>query len=183
MKAPITRLLHQAREGDARALEELLPIVYEELRRMAGGLMRGERPGHTLQPTALVHEFYAKLVDRDLDLEDRGHFFSLAARAMRRILVDHARTKGRAKRGGRPQPVTLEAAMLVGDAPSEALIDIDEALRELEQMHARQCHVAELHYFAGATHEEIAGYLGLSTKTIQRDLKLATAWIRSRLAD
>jgi len=178
----VTRLLQEWRRGDQGALDQLTSLVYEELRRMARGLMRGERPEHTLQTTALVHEAYARLAGADVQVVDRVHFMSLAASAMRRILVDHARANRAAKRGGDALRVTLDEAMAVSREPMAYLLDLDDAMSRLSRQDARKGQVVELFFFGGMTRKEIACYLEVSEPTIQRDLRMARAWLRSELA-
>lgn len=180
----VTALLRDWRNGDRQALEQLTPLVYDELRRIAAGYLRGERSGHTLQSTALVHEAYVRLVDADVDWQDRAHFFALAARTMRRILVDHAEARGAAKRGGGLVAVTLhEEIPAASDADgSTDLLALDAALNKLAALDPRHASVVELHYFGGLTYAEIAETLGLSTSTLDRSLRLAKAWLASELA-
>lgn len=182
---PITALLRDWRNGDGRALEALTPLVYDELRRIAAGYLRRERSGHTLQSTALVHEAYVRLVDADVGWQDRAHFFALAARTMRRILVDHAAARRAAKRGGDAVRVTLDVE-LVPQAEAEAstdLLALDAALKKLEALDPRHARIVELHFFGGLTYGEMSEALGISTSTLDRDLRLAKAWLASELAD
>ena len=158
-----------------------MPIVYDELHRIASRLMRTERTGHTLQATALVHEAYARLMGSSPSLTDRVHFMSLAARVMRRILVDHARTRRRAKRGGGEAPVTLVELEAVASGAPERLLDIDDALGRLEAVDPRKHRALEMSAFGGMTHGEIAEVLDVSIPTIERDLRMARAWLRSEL--
>ncbi len=178
---PVTRLLLQWQQGDLDALDRLMPLVYDELHRIAARLMRSERPDHTLQATALVHEAYARLVDSDASASDRVHFMSLAARIMRRILVDHARGRGRAKRGGGQLVVTLSEVEAVAPGAADRLVDIDEALERLKALDARKHHAVEMSVFGGMTHAEIASVLGVSVPTVERDVRMARAWLRSEL--
>ncbi|MDX1388094.1 MAG: sigma-70 family RNA polymerase sigma factor [Acidobacteriota bacterium] len=179
----VSKLLLDWRGGDADALERLMPLVYDEMHRIAESLMRGERKGHTLQTTALVHEAYVRLVDRDISLNDRVHFLSLAASTMRRILVDHARARRRDKRGGAAVRVTLDEALTVSDEPPERLLDIDAALRRLEEKDPRKAKALEMHLFGGLTHAEIGALFDVSVSTVERDMRLARAWLRSELSD
>jgi RNA polymerase sigma factor (TIGR02999 family) len=179
---PITRLLLEWRGGRAEALDELVPLVYEELHRMARRYMDGERLHHTLQTTALVHEAYTRLVSVDVPWKDRVHFFAVAARAMRRILVDHARARGREKRGGGEVRLSLDDALLVAPEPSDDLVALDEALTRLASIDERKSQAVELHYFGGLTYDEIAAVLGVAPVTVERDLRLARAWLYSSLA-
>jgi RNA polymerase sigma factor (TIGR02999 family) len=178
----VTTLLLQWRAGDHLALDRLVPLVYDELRANAARLMQRERPDHTLQATALVHEAYAKLVGAEIDWQDRGHFFAIAARQMRRILVDHAKSKGRSKRGGQLQQVTLESAALVQAEPATGVAEVDEAMTRLAAQDPRRANVVELHFFGGLTIDEIAQALDISTPTVNRDLKFAKAWLYRELA-
>jgi RNA polymerase sigma factor (TIGR02999 family) len=177
----VTRLLHAWRQGDRGALDDLMPIVYEALHGIAARLMRGERAGHTLQATALVHEAYARLVGGEASVVDRVHFMSLAARIMRRILVDHARGRRRVKRGGGAAPVTLVELEAVSPGSPERLLDIDAALRRLEAADPRKHRALEMSVFGGMTQSEIAETLDVSVPTVERDLRMARAWLRSEL--
>lgn len=179
---PVTQLLQDWREGEATAVDELVPLVYDELRRLAAARMRGERSDHTLQPTALVHEAFTRLVQADVPWEDRGHFFSVAARMMRRILVDHARAKGRAKRGGEVAKVSLEELGSDPAAAQPTVEALDQALEALASSDTRKARIVELHYFAGFTHAEIARTLELSPATVDRDLRFAKAWLKRQLS-
>lgn len=177
----VTDLLRRWRAGDGTALERMIPLIYDELRTIAGRLMRGERTDHTLQATALVHEAYARLVSADVEWQDRSHFFAIAARQMRRILVDHAKAKGRQKRGGDLKQVTLENAAMVQAEPSTGMVEIDEALTRLAEQDPRRAQVVELHFFGGLTYEETAEALNISTATVDRDLRFAKAWLYREL--
>jgi RNA polymerase sigma-70 factor, ECF subfamily len=177
----VTRLLAQWRQGDSQALDRLLPLVYDELRRIAARLMRSERREHTLQATALVHEAYARLAGGDASATDRAHFLSLAAQVMRRILVDHARTRGREKRGGGALRITLTEAAAAAPGFAGRLIEIDDALGRLEALDARKLRVLEMRIFGGMTHAEIATVLGVSVPTVERDFRMARAWLRAEL--
>ena len=179
----ITRLLLDWRNGDQSALDRLMPLVYEELRRMANHYMRNERRGHTLQTSALVNEAYLRLVDHEnIEWQNRAHFFGVAAQAMRRILVDHARTRNYQKRGGGAQQVSLDEAMtLAGDRAAE-LIALDDALRELAKMDERKSRVVELRYFGGLSLEETAEALGVSIPTVTRDWNTAKAWLMREIS-
>jgi RNA polymerase sigma factor (TIGR02999 family) len=179
----VTRLLGRWSAGDRRALDELIPLVYAELRRLARGAMRGERPGHGLQTTALVHEAYVRLVGAELDLRDRAHFFALAARLMRRVLVDHAREEAAAKRGGgREQHVTLTDGAAQKELPLWDLLDLDAALERLAVQDERKSRALELHYFGGLNSGEIATVLDVAPATVRGDLRLARAWLRRELS-
>jgi RNA polymerase sigma factor (TIGR02999 family) len=177
----VTRLLVEWREGDAEALEALVPLVYDELRRLARLQMRNEAAGHTLQPTALVHEAYARLVDLKLDWRDRSHFLCMAARTMRRVLVDHARARRAAKRGAGAVQVTLHD-FHAKDEPSIDLLAIDDALNSLDRQDERAARAVELCYFGGLTGREIAEALEISEATAERDLRFARSWLRRELS-
>jgi RNA polymerase sigma factor (TIGR02999 family) len=170
------------RGGRQEALDELLPMVYDELRRLAGSCLRRERPGHTLQATALVHEAFVRLTDAEVPWQDRAHFFSVAARAMRRILVDHARAHSTAKRGGGVAKLCLDEALAVSPEPAAELLDLDLALKRLSERDARKGQAVELHFFGGLTQEEIAEVLGVSLSTVRGDLRFAKAWLHGELA-
>jgi len=178
----ITFLLRQSSEGDRAALEELLPLVYEELHRIAGAYLRSQRPGHTLQATALLNEAYIKLAGAEpQEWSGRTHFFATAAAIMRNILVDHARARLAEKRGGGLTPVTLEEAMdhVAGKSPD--LLALDDALRALADKDERKARVLELRYFGGLSVEETADVLGLSVATVGREARFATAWLRREM--
>jgi RNA polymerase sigma factor (TIGR02999 family) len=178
----VTNLLHRWKDGDAGALDALMPIVYGELRRLARRHMASERNGHTLQHTALVHEAYLALIDMDVGWNDRSHFFAVAARAMRRILVDHARGRKRDKRGGELVRVDLDAAP---EPPSPSLpLDmevLDDALERLRRIDARRSEILEMRYFGGLTQQELSEVLGVSLATVNRDLSAAKEWLRRDL--
>jgi RNA polymerase sigma-70 factor (ECF subfamily) len=173
----LTLLLHRSSEGDKAALAELMPLVYEHLRRQAHGYLAGERDGHTLQSTDLVHEAFLKLFVKGGTPRDRSHFLALAARAMRQILVDHARGKRRQKRGGGAAQVTLNEAVLVSAEPHEALLDLDKSLERLAGKDERKARVVELLYFGGLTYEETCLALDISATTLHREFSLAKAWL------
>ena len=179
----VTRLLKALGGGDRSATDELLPLVYEELRRLADSRMARERPGLTLQATALVHEAYVRLVsDEDLGWDDRGHFFAAAAEAMRRILVERARRVGRKKRGGGAGRVSLDKLEIGVDAPSDDLLALDEALERLRAKDPRKERVVSLRYFAGLTIDETAHALDISPATVKNDWTFAKAWLYKELA-
>lgn len=180
---PVTRLLLDWRGGDDRALDDLLPLVYEELRGLARRHMAGEADGHTLEPTALVHEAWVRLVDADIAWQDRAHFFAAASRMMRRLLVDHARARSRQKRGGDRARVTLQAADVVTPPLDLDILALDEALEALAAEDPRKGRAVELRYFGGMNLEEIAEVTGVSIATVHRDLRMATAWLLARLSD
>lgn len=179
----VTALLAEVSAGRPNALERLIPVVYEELRQIAHKRLRDERVGHTLSTTALVHETYLKLVGVEhIEWRDRVHFFGVAASAMRRILIDHARTRTREKRGG-PQPVhvTLAAALSVAIERDDDLIALDDALVRLEAENARYARVVECRFFVGLTLEETADVLGVSLATVKRDWTFCRAWLNREL--
>ena len=181
----VTRLLIDWRRGNQAALDELLPFVYKELRRLAQARLRQEPRGHTLQATALVHEAYVRLVDlKQLTLSDRTHFFAIAARVMRQILVDHARRKRADKRGGGATVITLSSISAVSrsDAFDVDVIDLNAALEELAALDQRTARVVELKFFVGLTLEETADALGVSHATVEREWAVAKAWLFRRLA-
>lgn len=176
--ANITQLLASWSNGDAAALEALTPMVHEELHRLAARYMAGERPGHVLQATALVNEAYLRLVDwRDVRWQNRAHFFGVAAQIMRRILVDVARTRDRAKRGRGQIHVSLSEAADVPSGQAIDLVALDDALKTLEALNPRQSRVVELRFFGGLSLEEAAHVLGVSVGTVRRDWSLAQAWL------
>ncbi len=179
----VTKLLVNWSAGDNNALGELLPIVYAELRRIAGNYLRRERSGHTLQATALINEAYLKLIDqRDVEWESQTHFYSIAAQAMRRILVDYARTKQRDKRGGDDIKLSLSEAMAVAaKEKSVDLIALDEALDKLAERDAQQARVVELRYFSGLSLDETAEAMHISRATVARDWQMAKAWLLREL--
>ncbi len=177
----ITLLLQQWTDGEDAALDPLFEMVYPQLRSIAAALMRNERPGHLLPPTAVVNEFYLKLVkQKRLQFDDRAHFLSLAARFMRRILVDQVRASGRRRRDG-GQPVMLTDDLLWISAAGAEILDINSALNELEKLDHRKCRIVELRYFLGFTAEETAELLNSSKTTVDRELKFARSWIQDRL--
>jgi RNA polymerase sigma factor (TIGR02999 family) len=179
----VSRLLADWRNGDTEALNELIPLVYSELQRMARRFMRGERESHTLQGSALVNEVYLRLVDhRSVAWQDRVHFFAVAALAMRRVLIDHARARNGLKRGGRALKVPLDDAGDVAAEQAAHLIALDDALRALATFDERKARVVELRYFGGLTAEEVAEVLGVSLATVERDWSTARAWLLRELS-
>jgi RNA polymerase sigma factor (TIGR02999 family) len=182
----ITELLHRWQAGDAAALEALMPLVYDELHRMAAGYLSRERPGHLLQSTGLVHEAFLRLVDqRRVSWQNRAHFFGLAAQLMRRILVDHARRSRRAKRGAGAPSVGLDDAGPLPDPSAGDPIDalsVDDALRALEAVDPRQARIVELRFFGGLSVAETADVLDVSPATVKRDWAMARAWLYDRIA-
>jgi RNA polymerase sigma factor (TIGR02999 family) len=176
----VTGLLRAWSKGDVDAPERLLPLVYGELRRLAAAQMRRERSNHTLQPTALVHEAYVRLVDQRLAWKDRGHFFGVAARAMREVLVDHARRRHAQKRFG-GIAVPIESAEPAVTPRTLDLLALDQALHRLAELDARQAHLVELRIFAGLTVDEVAKVLDCSPATASRDYRHAEAWLRRQM--
>ncbi|MCH9671425.1 MAG: sigma-70 family RNA polymerase sigma factor [Gammaproteobacteria bacterium] len=179
----VTRLLQNWRAGDDSALKELTPILYEELRRLARQNMQGERPDHTLQPTALVNEAYLRLMNANVDWQNRSHFVAVAARTMRRVLVDHAKSRQRIKRGKNDIKVPLEEVILVAPERGDDLIALDSALDRLNEFDARKSRIIELHFFGGLTYSETAALLDVSPATVDRDLRLAKAWLYRELTE
>jgi len=178
----VTGLLRAWAAGNPGAQEELLPLVYSELRQRAAGQLRRDRKGHTLQPTALVHEAYLRLLgQQEVDWQSRMHFFALASRMMRRILVDHARARDAAKRPDRALRVTLDAELACVDPRGCDLLALDRALSELAHLDERQGSIVELCYFGGLTEVEVAGALSISRSTVARELRSAKAWLYRRM--
>lgn len=179
----ITQLLIAWGNGDRTALEELLPLVYDELHRLARQYMRHERPGITLQTSALVNEAYVRLVDqKNVEWQDRAHFFAIAAQLMRRILVDHARKRSSQKRAGGVQRVTLDETLVVSDERAAEVVALDDALVNLADIDERKSKIVELRFFAGLSIEETAEVLAVSPGTVMRDWTLAKAWLRRAIA-
>lgn len=176
-----TVLLRELTTGKADVAFQLLPIIYDELHRLATYQMRRERGDHTLQATALVHEAYLKLVGQSANWQSRAHFFAVAAQLMRRILIDHARSHLRHKRGGDQQIVSLDEAVVFSPEKSEYLIKVDEALQRLTKLDPRQGKIVELRFFAGLTIEETAEALNISSKTVKREWSVAKAWLHGEL--
>ena len=180
----ITRLLQNWRAGDEEALQELTPLVYDQLHMLAARLFRGESAGHTLQPTALVNEAVQQLIGVNVNWQDRNHFFALSARLMRRILVNHANAKKAAKRGGDALRVTLHDDRHAADDVLDEveILALDSALCELDTFDARKAAIVELHYFAGLTYAELADVVGVAESTVHQDLRTAKAWLRQRIS-
>jgi RNA polymerase sigma factor (TIGR02999 family) len=179
----ITRLLHRWTAGDAEALGQLLPVLYEPLRRLAHERIRGEAEALSLDTTGLVHEAYLKLVDSPAaSLRDRHHFLAVASRVMRNVLVDHARARNAAKRGGGAIPAELREEIWVSEINLDAVRELDQALTRLEALDPRQSTILEQHYFGGLSLDDIAGTMSLSVRTVKRDLRAARAWLASQLA-
>ena len=180
----VTLLLMQMRKGDNSAINRLFPIVYKELRRVASNLMRSERPNHTLQATALVNEAYLRLAaDPEMTLQDRGHFFAVASRAMRQALVEHARARFAKKRGGKQAQVDMDDAIASVDIDLEQVIAVDEALKQLEELDERQAKIVEMQYFIGNSIDEIAAATGLAERTVKRELQTGLLFLAERLND
>jgi RNA polymerase sigma factor (TIGR02999 family) len=177
--ANFTQLLTDWRDGNPQALARLTPLVYEELRRLARNYMRAERGGHTLQATAVVHEAFLRLIQGNVALQDRAHFFALASRLMRRVLVDHAKSRGRQKRGVPDEPFQQDSIPRVAGFD---VISLDDALESLQQMEPRLAQVIELYYFGGLTYDQIAAESGASAATVHRDIRLARAWLMQEIA-
>ena len=178
----VTQLLIELRKSKQEAAPKLFDLLYEELRRMAQRYLQHESREHTLQATAVVHEAYLRLVDNRQDWQNRAHFLGIASSAMRRVLIDHARSKHAAKRPSSQQRVDLDSAPLSGQKPYDDLIAIDRALGRLGQIDRRQEHIVELRYFGGLTEQETAEVLGISLITVQRDWAVAKAWLRGEIA-
>lgn len=179
----ISQLLVKWGEGDDQALEDLMPMVYTELKRLANNYLRKEHPGHTLQPTALVNETYLRLVDqKDIRWQNRAQFYGIAAKVMRRVLVDHARAKHADKRGGADQQrLSITSAGEIPSKPDLNLLALHEALEELAALDPQQSRIVELKFFGGLSIEETAEVLGLGHATVERDWKMARAWLRGKL--
>jgi RNA polymerase sigma-70 factor (ECF subfamily) len=178
----VTQLLRYSQEGDREALDQLLPLMYDELRRIAASQLSRERPDHTLQATALVHEAYLRLIEQhSVDWRNRAHFFSLAAEMMRRILVNHAISARAQKRGGLETKLSLDEAISPTQEREINLVLLDEGLHRLAKFDARQARIVELRFFGGLTSEEIAEVLGLSAITIKREWRLAKAWLHHQI--
>jgi len=174
----VTQLLVEIRAGNREAEVKLIPLVYAELRRLAAHYLRGERPDHTLQPTALVHEAYLRLTKlREMDWQSRSHFFATAATVMRRILVDHARAQQADKREGFREAISLDEALIVSPARSSQLIALDDALDRLAKLDVRRSKIVELRFFGGLNEEETGAVLGISVRTVKRDWRVAKAWL------
>ncbi|MBS1792801.1 MAG: sigma-70 family RNA polymerase sigma factor [Acidobacteria bacterium] len=177
----VTRLLLSLNDGNREAVDALVPLVYAELRRLAAHYLKNERAEHTLQPTALVHEAFLRLVEQETAWQNRTHFFAMAANLMRRILVDYARAHAAEKRGGAAEKIALEDAFVfVKEKPSE-VIALDAALEELAKIDPRRSRVVELKFFGGLNHEEIAKVLGVHVNTVLRDWNLARAWLKTQI--
>ena len=179
----LTLLLHRWRGGELEARDRLTELVYPELRRLAQSCLAGERPDHTLDATAIVHEAYLRLVGAEVEWQDRLHFFAVAARVMRRLLVDYGKSRRRLKRGGDRIRVTLDESLLPLGQAGVDVLDLDRALNRLAATDERKARIVELHYFAGLTQDEVAQLLELSERTIGRELRFARAWLNKSLSE
>jgi RNA polymerase sigma factor (TIGR02999 family) len=180
----VTQMLHDWSHGDREVLDKLVPVVYEELRRQAARYLKRERPGHTLQTTALIHEAYIRLIDqKNVHWQNRAHFYAISAKLMRRILVDHARSRQAAKRGGSDIKLPLEEAMITPEGREVDIVALDEALERLAAIDPQQSRVVELKFFSGMSVEETAEVLGVSTRTVKRDWNVAKAWLRREISE
>ncbi len=174
----LTHLLLAWRQGEREALNKLIPVIYEELRRIAHSYIRGERKDHTLQTTALVNEAYLRLIDCSrVNWQNRAHFLAVSAQLMRRVLIDYARSRGYQKRGGELEKISLKESQIVSQGRDPDLLELDDALQALAVIDARKCQVVELRFFGGLTAEETAEVLGVSPDTVLRDWKLARTWL------
>ena len=179
----VTQILQDWSGGDAQAPERLMPVVYDELRRLARSFLARERGGHTLQPTALVNEAYLRLVDQTrVNWQNRAHFYGIASRMMRRVLVDHARAHATEKRGGQAVHLSLEDLQVPIEDRAASFLALDEALERLWQMDERKCRVVEMRFFGGLTEDEIAEFLGVDTRTVQRYWRNARLWLYRELS-
>lgn len=173
----VTALLERWQSGDDDALERLAPMIYRELQRLARRSMRSEHAGHTLQATALVNEAFIRLVEMDVTWQNRAHFFAVASRLMRRILVDHARARCSQKRGGGAPKLSLDEELVLSDDRAAEMLELDDALDKLAAFDERKARIVELQFFSGLTYDETAEVLGVSPVTVHRDLKMAKAWL------
>lgn len=178
----VTRLLFELKAGNRAAEEQLVPLVYQELRRIAANRLRHEAPQHSLQPTALVHEAYLRLIQlQEIDWQSRSHFFAMAATLMRRILVDHARANQAKKRGDGAEMITLNDAIFASPEREPEILALDEALDRLSRLDERQAQIVEMRFFAGMSEEETGNVLGISARTVKRDWRAAKAWLFAEL--
>ncbi|MEE9393290.1 MAG: sigma-70 family RNA polymerase sigma factor [Planctomycetota bacterium] len=177
----VIQLLARARAGDAEASSELLPVIYDELRSLAGGIFRSQNPGHTLQPTVLVHDAFVRLVDSDVELNGARHFYALAAKAMRQILTDHARKKQAQKRGGEWDKVTISDQSALGTSDEVDILVLEEALEDLAKLNPRHAQLVELRFFGGLTIDEAAEELGVSRQTAVNDWTVARSWLKKEM--
>lgn len=183
LRHDVTQLLVAWSNGDEAARDQLVPLVYEELHRLAHHYMSRERPGHTLQTSALVNEAFVRLVDQDVHWQNRSHFFGIAAQMMRRVLVDYARSRQYQKRGRNVVQVSLKEALIVSDEQAAEVVALDDALKSLATFDQRKCQIVELRFFAGLSIEEAAEVLGISPGTVKRDWTLAKAWLRKEITN
>lgn len=182
LQSQVTILLEKIGEGDGRAIDELLPLVYDQLKAIAGNQLKNERPNHTLNTTALVHEAYLKLVHQDrASWENRAHFFAIAAQAMRRVLITYAKGRLAQKRGGGEPIVTFNEEVMSGDVRANELVALDKALNQLNEMSPRQGKIVELRFFGGLTEPEIAKLMKISESTVKREWRVARAWLNREL--
>jgi RNA polymerase sigma-70 factor (ECF subfamily) len=180
----ITGILQDVKHGDRSAWERLLPVVYDELRNLAGQYLRRERRGHTLQPTALVHEAFLKLVDQSrVDWQGRAHFFAIAAQAMRRILVDHARQHQAAKRGGDRERIVFDENLMGGPPQADNILALEDALVKLAELDAQQARIVELRFFGGLNVAEVAEAMQMSKRSVEREWTMVRSWLRRELSD
>jgi RNA polymerase sigma factor (TIGR02999 family) len=179
--ANFTQLLTEWRSGHPQALDRLTPLVYDELRRLARNYMRAERGSHTLQATAVVHEAFLRLIQANVALQDRGHFFALASRLMRRVLVDHAKSRSRMKRNSGAKELAADDSSRVDPPMDFDVVALDDALEGLQQMEPRLAQAIELHYFGGLTYDQIAVAMSTSAATVHRDIRLARAWLLNEI--
>ena len=180
---PVTQILLNWRAGDNQALNQLIPLVHDNLRQLANKYMRSEREGHTLQATALVNEAFLKLCDSDISWQNRAHFIAIAARAMRQILIDHAKSKHRQKRGGNDIRVTFYDEKIADNPAEPDVLDIEEALKNLAKVDERKAQIMELNIYGGMTYEEIGEVLDISAATVDRELRFSRAWLQRALSD
>lgn len=179
----ITQLLRKWSEGDRAALDQLMPVVYQELRKLANAYLRDEKPGHTLQPTALINEAYLRLVGQNFpEWQSRKHFYGVAAQLMRQVLVEHARARSAAKRGGGGQKLSLDEAINYSQEQASDLVALDDALTALARFDERKARVVELRYFGGFSVEEVADALGVSVATVGREMRMAQAWLHREMS-
>jgi RNA polymerase sigma factor (TIGR02999 family) len=179
----LERLSKAYRDDNDEGLNELMPLVYDQLRKLAARCLASERPDHTLRATALVHEAYLRLADADVDFQDRVHFYAVAARMLRRILVDHAKSNRRQKRGGGAQRVDLDESLMVGPQTPDGVLELDQALNKLAAVDRRKAEIVQLLFFGGLTYEETAAALSISDSTLYRELTMAKAWLHRELAE
>ncbi|MEO1245764.1 MAG: sigma-70 family RNA polymerase sigma factor [Pseudomonadota bacterium] len=181
--ADITQLLQQWVGGDDGSLDELAPLVYQQLHTIASRIFHSERRDHTLQTTAIVHEAFVHLIDAKVDWQNRSHFYALAARMMRRMLVDHAKARAAVKRGGGAVKLPLDDVFVIAPQTGEDVLHLHEALNELAKVDSRKAEILELHYFGGLTYEEMGEVLGLSSSTLDREMRFSKAWLKTKLED